>query len=141
VPKRKPAAPAHDTPADTSAAVDAFLATLDHPSRALIAELRQVVATVDPSIAEGIKWNAPSFRTTEYFATTNLRAKRGIRVILHLGARVRDLPGGGITIDDPAGLLKWLAKDRAVVEIPDAQSLKDGKAALQAILRQWIRLV
>ena len=93
------------------------------------------------SIAEGIKWNAPSFRTTEYFATTNLRATRGIQVILHLGARVRDLPSGGITIDDPAGILKWLAKDRAVIELADTRSLKDGKAALQAILRQWIRFV
>jgi hypothetical protein len=136
-----PKSPAHDTPADTTAAVDAFMAALDHPSRALVEQLRRVVTSVDPAIAEGIKWNAPSFRTTEYFATTNLRAKRGIRVVLHLGARARELPDGGITIDDPARLLKWLAKDRAVVEIADARSLDDGKAALQAILRQWIRFV
>jgi hypothetical protein len=132
---------AHNPPADTTAAVDAFMAALDHPSKALLEELRRVVTTVDPSIAEGIKWNAPSFRTTEYFATTNLRAKRGIRGVLHLGARAREVPDGGITIDDPTGLLKWLAKDRALVEIPDARSLKDGRAALQAILRQWIRFV
>ena len=30
-----------------------------------------------PGIREGVNWNAPSFRTTEYFATTNLREKDG----------------------------------------------------------------
>jgi hypothetical protein len=59
--------------------------------------------------AEGIKWNAPSFRTVEYFATVKLREKKGIGVILHLGARARDLGPDGIVIDDPATLLEWLA--------------------------------
>ncbi len=75
------------TSADTSAAVDAFMATLEHPHKDAIAALRDVVRGADPSIAEGVKWNVPSFRTHEYFATTHLRAKVGLGLILHLGER------------------------------------------------------
>jgi hypothetical protein len=135
-PKRKPLA--HNTPADTSQAVDKFMSTLEHPFKAEIEVIRQPVLGVDASIAEGIKWNAPSFRTTEYFATTNLRAKAGIGVILHLGAKLRELPADGITIDDPPRLLKWLGKDRAMVEFGGSEELRDKAAAFQLVLRQWI---
>jgi len=117
------------------------MASLVHPHKAEIEALRKLMLAVDPSVREGIKWNAPSFRTTEYFATTNLRAKSGVSVILHLGAKVRELPAGGVTIDDRAGLLQWLGKDRAVVEFADAQAFKKSKAAFEAVLRQWIKFV
>ena len=138
MPVSKPKSPLHATPSDTTKAVDDFMAVLDHPCKGEIEALRKLVLGVDPAIAEGIKWNAPSFRTTEYFATTNLRAKAGIGVILHLGARSRDLPPGGIAIADPEGLLRWLGKDRAMVEFANLKELKARGAAFRAVLRQWI---
>lgn len=93
----------HSTPADTSAAVDAFMATLDHPHADAVQRLRALVLGVDPTIAEGIKWNAPSWRTAEYFATTHLRAKRGLGLVLHLGARARSMPAGGWRSTTPTG--------------------------------------
>lgn len=129
------------TGADTSAAVDQFMATLDHPFKAELQTLRQALLAVDPSVAEGIKWNAPSWRTTEYFATTHLRSRTGLGLILHLGAKVRPLPEGGLDIPDPAGLLKWLGKDRAQVEFIAAADLTGKLPALQTLLRAWIRHV
>ena len=57
-------------PASAPAADDvaAFLAALVHPRKAEILALRKVLLDADAGIAEGIKWNAPSFRTVEYFA-------------------------------------------------------------------------
>jgi hypothetical protein len=127
--------------ADTTKAVDDFMAKLDHPHKRDIETLRKLVLAVDPSIGEGVKWNAPSFRTTEYFATTHLRARTGIGVILHLGAKARALPKGGLAIDDPEGLLKWLGPDRAMVELGAGEDLAGKAAAFQAVLRQWIRHV
>ena len=89
--------------ADTSAAVVAFMASLEHPHKAAVAALREVILQADPSIAEGVKWNAPSYRTKEYFATTHLRAKVGIGLILHLGAKVRQ--DASLRIEDPEGML------------------------------------
>ena len=117
------------------------MARLKHPHKAEIAALRAIVLATGKSIADGIKWNAPSFRTTEYFATTHLRAKRGIGLILHLGAKVRDIPADGLKIADPAKLLKWLGRDRAAIELGDLAELNRNRAALQAILRQWIKHV
>ncbi len=128
----------HKSRADTSEAVDELMASLVHPHKVAITHLRQLILGVDRSIAEGVKWNAPSFRTTDYFATTNLRTKTGIGVILHLGAKVRDLPGEGLAIDDPATLLRWLGKDRATMEFMDADDVRSKRSAVEKILRQWI---
>jgi len=121
------------------AEVDSFMAELEHPHKPAIEAIRRVVCGADPAIAEGIKWNAPSFRTAGYFATTHLRAKQGVGLILHLGAKVRDLPG--VTIDDPDGLLTWLARDRAIVTFANGDEVRNRKAALEHIVRQWIRHV
>ena len=126
---------------DTTLAVDEFMAKLKHPCKAEVQALREVILGAASSVAEGIKWNAPSYRTREYFATTNLRAKKGIGVILHLGAKVRDLPAGGVAIDDPGKLLKWLGKDRAMVEFADVADVRRRKAAFQAVVRRWIEFV
>ena len=128
----------HSTAADSTEAVDAFMATLDHPRKPEIEALRKIIRGTHPGIAEGIKWNAPSFRTTEYFATTHLRAKAGIGLILHLGAKARALPAGGMSIKDPDKLLQWLAKDRAMVTFSDLKDVRARKAALEGIVRQWI---
>ena len=130
-----PNANAHRTASDTTAAVDRFMAQSTHPHKAAIQALRKLILGVDPAIAEGIKWNAPSYRTSEYFATTNLRDKRGIGIILHLGAKVRNET---LSIDDPAHLLTWLGSDRASVSFVDSADVQRHAAALQAILAQWI---
>ncbi len=132
--------PAHkETVADTSPAVDQFMARLEHPHKAAIELLRQIICGADPSIAEGVKWNAPSFRTTQYFATTHLRAKGGIGIILHVVAEVRERPS--FQIDDPQGLIKWLAKDRALVNFAGIEDVRAHEAAIQAVVRQWITSV
>lgn len=138
--KAKSKAEGHDARADSTDAVDEFMKTLEHPFKSEIEMLRRAILAVDPAVAEGIKWKSPSFRTSEYFATTNLRAKAGVGLILHLGAKIRDLPGG-IKIADPAGLLKWLGKDRAMVEFATPNELRQKASALQAVLRQWIEYV
>ncbi len=136
-----PAWSRHATPADTSVAVDAFMASLVHPQADAVQCLRAVVLGVDPTIAEGVTENAPGWRTTDYFATTCLRAPRGVGLILHRGATGRASSAGGIAIDDPHGLLAWLAADRAQISFADRAEVEAKRDALQAVLRQWIAVV
>ena len=126
---------------DSSEAVDAFMAALEHPFKAELGLLREILLGADPTVAEGIKWNAPSFRTSGYFATTHLRGKGTIGLILHLGAKARELPAGGLAVADPAGLLKWLGKDRAMIEFRQRAEIDSARGALAALIRQWIRHV
>lgn len=114
----------------------AFLDALDHPHKHTVLALRDALLGVDPSIGEEIKWNAPSFHVTEHFATMNLRAKDGVRLILHLGAKKTALPAGAIA--DPRKLLEWLGPDRASMVFRDADEVTLKKAALAAVIRQWI---
>ncbi len=120
-------------------AVSAFLRQLDHPLKPEIEAVRQIILGVSPEIREGIKWNAPSFRTTEYFATFNLRAKDRVQLVFHKGAKVKDNSTKGVQIADPAGLVEWLAKDRCLVTLGAGKDIRAKSAALEAVVREWIR--
>jgi hypothetical protein len=121
--------------------VQAFLAALDHPHKPEILALRQIILGADPAIGEGIKWNAPSFRTSEWFATFHLRAKAGVQVILHFGAKVRDRSGARAGITDPESILTWLADDRASATFRDLQDVEAKQSAFTTVIREWIRHV
>lgn len=125
----------------TDPAVAAFMKALDHPLKKDVETVRQLILAVSPEVQEGIKWNVPSFRTTEYFATFNLRTADSVRLILHLGAKVRATAKTGVKIADPDGLLEWLAKDRAMITLGTGTALKASHAPLTALLREWIALV
>jgi hypothetical protein len=118
--------------------VDSFLAALNSPFKPQILALRQIILEIDPSITEQIKWNVPSFCTSEHFATFNLRAKDSTGIILHLGAKVRDTAVTGISISDPESLLEWLGADRAIVKFYDLNDIESKKLAFVKIVQQWI---
>jgi hypothetical protein len=116
--------------------VEAFFGSLKHPSKRALLALREIILAADGSIAEGIKWNVPSFRTTEYFATLHPRAKDGIQVIMHLGARARGKSARGV--GDPTGILEWASPDRALARFQDLNDLRSRRTAFQKLVRQWI---
>lgn len=136
-PATKPPSPARRT----DPAVDAFMSALNHPLKPVVQSLRDLILAVSPTIAEGIKWNAPSFRTADYFATVNLRAKGGetrVWLILHTGAKSKNADMKSAGIDAPPGLLQWLAPDRCLVTFDDAADLRKKSPALKRVIRQWI---
>ena len=112
-----------------------------HPLRAEIDAMRTIILGAEKSIEEGVKWNAASFRTTEWFATLNgpKQVKVAI-IILHAGAKVK-----GIVlkdrIADPSSLIKWLGNDRGMITFANATDIKNKQRALQAIVRAWIQLI
>ena len=62
-------------------------------------------------------------------------------MILHLGAKARELGPQGLAIADPAGLLKWLARDRAMVVFADRAAVERQRQDFAAIVRDWIGCV
>lgn len=120
--------------------VDALLGPLDHPLKDGVALLRATVLAASPAISEGVKWNSPSFRTTEWFGTINIR-KDSLMLILHLGAKARAVGVGAPQVADPAGLLKWLGKDRAALGFADLAAIQGSRDAIARIVRQWIEFL
>jgi hypothetical protein len=119
--------------------VDEFMTALQHPLKAEIEAIRAIILSADPGISELIKWNAPSFYFKDDFATFNLRRKDSVQVIFHKGARVKDDSTEGTTISDPSGMLKWVAKERAVVTFSTMKEIRSAESALADIVRQWIK--
>ena len=64
--------------------VDAFMAGLDHPLKAEVQSVRDIIKAVHPGIGEQIKWNAPSYFFNQAdFLTFNLWAKDRIHLVFH----------------------------------------------------------
>ncbi|MCC7063993.1 MAG: DUF1801 domain-containing protein [Planctomycetes bacterium] len=122
-------------------AVSELLLALDHPLASDIEKVRQLILGADPSITEAVKWNAPSFKTTDFFATFNLRSRDRVQLVFHTGAKVKATAKTGIKLEDPAGLLDWRAKDRCLVTLGAGKELTKHRAAFLAIVREWIRWV
>ncbi|MBC7773184.1 MAG: DUF1801 domain-containing protein [Pyrinomonadaceae bacterium] len=127
--------------------VDTFMQELDHPLKESLEAVRRLILGVSPEIHEGIKWNSPSFRTADWFATINVQGggrpprpgeAPSLRIILHAGAKVKESATKGLTIADPEGMLKWLAKDRCLVTLGDAADVQAKGKGLAAIIREWI---
>ncbi|MFN7134213.1 MAG: DUF1801 domain-containing protein [Myxococcales bacterium] len=118
-----------------------FLSALTHPKKAEINAVRALLLGASPAVREELKWNAPSFYTTEHFATFKLRPETSVQLVLHLGAKVRATAVTGIDVHDPAGLLKWLARDRALVTFSSAADVRARSDAFVALIREWLRWV
>lgn len=131
---RKPAASAAKAPAT----VDALMRELDHPLKAEIAAVRDAILAAHPRVAEGVKWNAPSFRVDDYFATINLRQRDAVMIVLHRGAKAKSDDGFAAGFPDPSKLLTWLSHDRAVIKLRDMAELTAQRAALTAVIHAWV---
>src|ERR1044071_164442 len=69
---------------DNTEQVNEFMAKLDHPFKAEVQMIREIIKNVDNNITEQIKWKAPSFSYKgEYLVTFNLWEKRKIHLVFH----------------------------------------------------------
>jgi len=67
-----------------TAQVDEFMEKLDHPFKAEVQMIREMIKNVNPDITEQIKWNAPSFSYKgESMVTFNLWEKKRIHLVFH----------------------------------------------------------
>lgn len=118
-------------------AVDEYLAGCDHPFKGTVVRLRKLLLSLESRIREEVKWNAPSFLIEEHFATFRLQPEPMCQLILHTGAKVR-VRSKPFDISDPEHVLRWAARDRAIVDLTLPLATRGNFTPLAAILRQWI---
>jgi hypothetical protein len=116
---------------NNSAQVDAYLAELDHPLKAEVQALRDIIKGVHPSITEEVKWVAPSFSYKGYLATFNLRARQHVHLIFHNGA----------ILGDTSGLLQGEYVDRRMAYFTDMDDVRAKAGALVKCIERWIKLM
>jgi hypothetical protein len=111
--------------------VDAYMAKLDHPFKAEVQALREIIMGVDPRVTEQVKWNAPSFSYKGYMATFNLHARQHVHLVWH----------NGVVLQDPHGLLEGSYPDRRMTYFVSMADVEGKRPALEDLVRQWVDLM
>jgi hypothetical protein len=121
-----------DPVAEGAEVVDGYFRDVDHPFKAEMAAVRQIILGASPKLSERIKWNAPSFYYKEDLGAFNPRATEYAHLILLF-------PGGaGMQADD--GLLEGEHKDRREVKFHGMDDVAAKKASLEKLIKRWVAL-
>lgn len=114
-------------------AVDAYMEALEHPFKAEIEAVRQIILAANPKMEERIKWNAPSFYFDKDFAAFNPRTRDFAQLVMvfHDGAMVQDR----------MGLLEGDYKDRRLASFHSMEDVLAKKEALEKVVNLWIGFV
>ena len=115
--------------------VERFMEGLDHPLKEEIGRLREAILDSNDRITEHIKWKAPSFRYAgEDRVTFRLHPAERSQLVFHRGAKVKD-DAAEFAFEDDTGLLQWVAQDRAVVALRDAEA-RQGDVV--EVVNRWV---
>lgn len=119
------------TKIDDTEQVDEFMEKLDHPFKAEVQMIREIIRNVNPDITQQIKWNAPSFSYKgEYLVTFNLRDRQKIHLVFH-NPEIANVK---------SKLLEGNYEDRRMAYFADENDINAKKAALEKALKDLIKL-
>lgn len=111
--------------------VNEFMDKLEHPFKAEVQIVREIIKKVNTAITEQIKWNALSFSYKgEYLVTFNLHAKQHIHLVFHnpMISKVKN------------NLLEGDYDHRRMTYFSDESDIKAKKTALEKVLKDLIKL-
>ncbi len=111
--------------------VNAFMAELEHPFKAEVQAVREIIKNVHPGITEEVKWKAPSFSYRGYLVTFNLWATQHVHLVFHNGA----------ILSNDSGLLEGDYVDRRMMYFSDMADIKAKQPVLEQAIREWVSLM
>jgi len=109
--------------------VDDYMARLEHPLKAEVQALREIIKGVNPNITEEVKWNAPSFSYKDYIATFNLRTTKHVHLVFH-NPHIASIQNT---------LLEGDYVDRRMAYFVDMQDVLAKQSALEEVIRALIQ--
>lgn len=116
---------------ESVSAVEKFMKNLDHPFKAEVEVMREIIKNADKDITEQIKWNAPTFSYKgEYLVTFNLWEKKKIHLVFHnpMISKVKNK------------LLEGDYDHRRMAYFSDKKDIQAKKPALEKALKDLIKL-
>jgi hypothetical protein len=112
-------------------AVDDFMKKLNHPLKAEIEALRNIIKGANKDITEEIKWAAPSFSCGDYIATFNPRDKKRVHLIFH----------NPLIENIKSKLLEGDYRGRRMSYFADMKDVQSKKPELEKVIRELIKLM
>lgn len=116
---------------DKAKEVDQFFADFDHPLKAEMERVREIILSASDKISESIKWAAPSYAYKDNMCTFNPRAKKFVNLTFHKGALV----------NDTTGLLDGDQKEARVARFTNMDEVEAKKDDLQAVVKKWVEVM
>jgi hypothetical protein len=111
--------------------VNAFMEQLEHPFKAEVQVVREIIKNVHPGITEEVKWKAPSFSYKGYLVTFNLWATKHVHLVFHNGA----------ILSNDSGLLEGDYVDRRMMYFADMADIQAKQPILEKVIREWVHLM
>jgi hypothetical protein len=125
-------------PMTTDPAVDAWFAELNHPLKAEMQAVREIILNAHPDIAERVKWKSASFYYRPNpkldLGAVHWRAQDCVHLVLvfHSGAMLPDRYDG---------LLEGDYKDRRMARFFSAKDIRLKQTILHAVVNDWVALI
>ena len=111
--------------------VDTFMEKLDHPFKAEVQAIREIIKDVHPNITEEIKWNAPSFSYLDYLVTFNLRPTHHVHMIFH-NPNIASIESEILEDDYP---------DRRMAYFASMDEVKAKRDALEYVVNELVKVM
>lgn len=118
-------------PVNQTEKVNDFMEQLDHPFKAEVQVVRDMIKNVHPGITEEIKWKAPSFSYKGYMVTFNLWARQHVHLVFHNGA----------ILSNESNLLAGDYVDRRMAYFSSMEDVQLKQHALEKAIREWVSLM
>lgn len=116
-----------------ASAVELYLDELDHPFKAEVARLREIVLGASPAIQERIKWKSPSFYSgSDDLGAFELRPREFVRLVLVF-------PYG--LVADHDGIMQGTWADRRELRFSGLDDIESKRESLETIVRDWVELL
>ena len=116
---------------NTNPTVDAWFKKKKHPLEAEMRRVREIILATSDAVSEDIKWSAPTFMYKGNIASFFPNAKKQVSLMFHKGA----------LLDDGKGLLEGDGKEARVARFADLKDIEKKKAALQQVVKRWMKLM
>ena len=122
--------------------LEEFLDDQSEDKRFQIDTLRNLISSIEPTLQEHIKWNAPSYVLDgEDRITFNLMNKQGVvKLVLHMGATRKENKKADPIMKDETGLVEWNSDIRGTVSFSSLDEIAKSQADLTKILNAWLLL-
>jgi hypothetical protein len=114
-----------------NAEVDAWFVGSDHPLKAALARVRQIVLGADKRVDECVKWKSPTFVYQGNIASLNPNTKKKVSLMFHKGA---SLPGTHAGLEGGAGTVKFMYFD-------DLADVNARRGAIESAIRAWCKMM
>jgi hypothetical protein len=116
-----------------------FLDDQNHPFRAEIEQLRNIILSSNSALTENIKWNGPNYciGSDDRITMRIQPPAKQVQLIFHRGAKKLAQPKDKI-ISNKSKMLLWKENDRAVVTFKNLHDIENGKDELKEIIAEWI---